>query len=181
VTQWTAGSVETVSFNLHNNHGGGYSYRLCKKAADPMDMTEECFNNGHLNFVGDTSIIDYRGAPGTTNLEIPAQSTTNRTFPAGSMWRKIPIPFCAWTSAPPIPGCLSGKQFDPPVKGTPVGYGPFKFDIMDQVQVPQDLEGDYVLSWRWDCEEFYPGQVWTTCANVHITSSGQTRPAAVSV
>jgi hypothetical protein len=170
VTQWTAGSVETVKFNLHNNHGGGYSYRLCKKPANPMDITEECFNKMPLNFVGNTSVIDYRGAPFKKNLEIPATSTTNGTFPAGSMWRKNPIPFCAWDTVPPVPGCPLGAQFKPPVKGTPEGYGPFPdFDIADKVQVPEGTEGDYVVSWRWDCEQFYPGQVWTTCANVHIS------------
>merc|ERR1711862_612870 len=61
VTQWKAGAVETVKFNLHNNHGGGYSYRLCEKPANPMDVTEECFQKMPLNFVGDVSMIDYRG------------------------------------------------------------------------------------------------------------------------
>ena len=27
-TTWRAGSTATVKFNLHNNHGGGYSFRL---------------------------------------------------------------------------------------------------------------------------------------------------------
>jgi len=169
VTQWTAGSIETVKFNLHNNHGGGYNYRLCKRPANPMDVTEECFQKMPLKFVGDVSKVDYRGI--RPNLEIPAISTTNGTFPAGSMWRKNPIPFCVWLTKGPSTHCPLGAQFKPPVKGTPEGYGPFPdFDIADQIQVPEGIEGDYVLSWRWDTEEFYPGQVWTTCANVHISA-----------
>merc|ERR1719335_1568202 len=127
-----------------------------------------------LKFVGDTSTIDYRGLK--RNLEIPAMTTSKGTFPAGSMWRKNPIPFCVWLTEGPATSCPLGAQFKPPVFGTPEGYGPFNFDIADQVQVPEGLEGDYVLSWRWDCEEFYPGQVWTTCANVHI-SSGPAPPS----
>jgi hypothetical protein len=152
---------------MHNNHGGGYSYRLCKKAKDPMEMTEECFQQLPLNFVGNTSTVDYHSTL-KKDLVIPAQSTTEGTFPSGSMWRKNPIPFCDWRSEGGGKGCPLGAQFKPPVKGTPEGYGPFPdWDLADQVQVP-DVEGDFVLSWRWDCEEFYPGQVWTTCSNVHI-------------
>jgi hypothetical protein len=41
------------------------------------------------------------------------------------------------------------------------------FSIMDRVIVPSDLEpGDYLLSWRWDCEETH--QVWQNCADVRI-------------
>merc|ERR1711904_493280 len=29
--------------------------------------------------------------------------------------------------------------------------------------------GDYILSWRWDTEEF--AQVWTSCSQIHITGS----------
>merc|ERR1712072_404066 len=67
VTEWTAGSVATVKFNLHNNHGGGYSYRLCKKPEDPMQLTEECFQKLPLDFVGNTSTIDYHD-PSKTDL-----------------------------------------------------------------------------------------------------------------
>ena len=76
-------------------------------------------------------------------------------------------------------GCPSGAQFVPPVKGTPEGYGPFAdWALADKVQVPNVPAGDYVVSWRWDCEEFYPGQVWNTCANVRITGSAPAPPPA---
>ena len=39
--------------------------------------------------------------------------------------------------------------------------------ITDRVRIPQGLApGDYVLSWRWDCEE--TAQIWANCADVVI-------------
>jgi len=39
--------------------------------------------------------------------------------------------------------------------------------IVDRVVVPAELPaGDYVLGFRWDCEE--TAQVWSSCADVHI-------------
>jgi hypothetical protein len=134
-----------------------------------MDLTEACFNKIPLDFAGNTSTVAYRSAA-RRDLVIPALSTTNGTFPAGSMWRKNPIPFCDWRTEGGGKGCPLGAQFRPPVPGTPEGYGPFPdWDLADAVRVPAGLEGDFVLSWRWDCEEFYPGQVWTTCSNVRIS------------
>ena len=38
---------------------------------------------------------------------------------------------------------------------------------MDEVEVPADLEeGDYVLSFRWDCEA--TPQIWNSCSNIKI-------------
>eukprot|EP00040_Diaphanoeca_grandis_P011897 m.60909 g.60909 ORF g.60909 m.60909 type:complete len:403 (-) comp22904_c0_seq1:338-1546(-) len=40
--------------------------------------------------------------------------------------------------------------------------------IQDTVLIPADLKpGDYVLGWRWDCEE--TAQIWQNCADVTIT------------
>jgi len=45
----------------------------------------------------------------------------------------------------------------------------FSFNMIDRVQIPVDLApGDYVLSFRWDCEE--TPQIWANCADVTITS-----------
>ena len=39
--------------------------------------------------------------------------------------------------------------------------------LVDRVKIPAWLPaGDYVLSWRWDCEE--TAQIWTNCADVTI-------------
>ena len=70
-------------------------------------------------------------------------TTTKGTTPKGSMWAKIDLP-------------------EPPKKSTVKGYM-FK----DVVEVPENLEpGDYVLSYRWDCER--TPQVWNSCANINI-------------
>jgi predicted carbohydrate-binding protein with CBM5 and CBM33 domain len=48
------------------------------------------------------------------------------------------------------------------------------FHIVDLVQIPTDLPlGDYVLSFRWDCEQ--TPQIWTNCADIEITESGTNR------
>ena len=42
------------------------------------------------------------------------------------------------------------------------------YSLVDNVVVPADLEpGDYLLSWRWDCEHTH--QVWQNCADVRLT------------
>ena len=70
-------------------------------------------------------------------------TTTKGTTPKGSMWAKIDLP-------------------EPPKTSTVKGYM-FK----DVVEVPENLEpGDYVLSYRWDCER--TPQVWNSCANINI-------------
>lgn len=51
----------------------------------------------------------------------------------------------------------------------------FDFGIVDRVKVPDLPEGDYVLSWRWDCE--MTKQIWSNCADVTIKHSGKnTKP-----
>ena len=58
---------------------------------------------------------------------------------------------------PPLPGLYGwGTNYKP----EPNNHWPFF--IIDRLQVPLGLPtGDYVLSWRWDCEQ--GAQVWTTC------------------
>lgn len=49
------------------------------------------------------------------------------------------------------------------------GFGKFiwGWSILDLAQVPSHLEaGDYLLSWRWDCEE--STQVWQNCADIQL-------------
>merc|ERR1719321_1413049 len=58
-TRWAAGSVVEVAWAMHANHGGGYAYRLCPNTGKSSDLTEECFQAHHLQFVGDTSWIQY--------------------------------------------------------------------------------------------------------------------------
>jgi len=83
-------------------------------------------------------------------------------------------------------GIANGTQFPPPL-GYPStlpddlylygfgnngaeGGGTFEFNIVDLLQVPSDIRvGDYVLSFRYDCEQ--TAQVWSTCGNIRILSN----------
>ena len=59
-------------------------------------------------------------------------------------------------------------QFPPQAEGYS-GFGKSIWDwsVLDKMQIPEDIEsGDYVLSWRWDCEE--STQVWQNCADITI-------------
>ena len=88
------------------------------------------------------------------------------------------------------PKCKMGTQFPPLAPGL-FGYGitdylaeseglslheisrftetlsTFNFSIVDQLKVPSHLTpGDYVLSFRWDCEQ--TNQIWASCSNIKI-------------
>jgi len=71
---------------------------------------------------------------------------------------------------PATPACPHGTMFD--AGWTPEGEGFLvgtsnAFSIVDEVQVP-NVPGEYVLSWRWDCEQ--TDQVWNSCADIVITN-----------
>lgn len=190
-TQWAKGSMQEVSWGIRANHGGGYAYRLCPKSAD---ASEECFQANHLAFASNQSWIQY-GSDTSNRTAINAVRVSEGTHPQGSQWTKNPIPACrgvpnGGVGTPECPGPL----FEPPLPGlfgyggaacTPVRAGAggyctlaqraywlekFNFNIIDQVTVPKDLkEGDYFLSFRWDCEQ--TAQVWTQCAHIKIVAS----------
>ena len=43
-------------------------------------------------------------------------------------------------------------------------------EIVDRVLIPADTApGEYVLGWRWDCEE--SNQIWQSCSDVTITAA----------
>jgi hypothetical protein len=47
------------------------------------------------------------------------------------------------------------------------GMAGLPYSIFDKVLIPSSIEsGDYLLSWRWDCEQ--SPQVWQNCADVKI-------------
>ena len=73
---------------------------------------------------------------------IPQDSvrTTTGTTPHGSEWTKINLP-------------KTNKRLE--------------WAFRDLVEVPESLEaGEYVLSFRWDCQQ--SPQVWNACANIHV-------------
>ena len=125
------------------NHHGGYAFRLCKlPVGGNSELTEECFQQNHLDFVGDYQqyVYDREWQNGTKVVEVPTMRTREGTFPPNSQWTKSPVPH------------HDGNR---------------GVHIFDSVAVPDHLEvGRYVLSFRWDCEE--TAQIWNVCANINI-------------
>ena len=195
-TEWVAGSVVEAGWMIGSNHGGGYLYSLC-----PADqpLTEECFQAHPLPFVGTSHVIRFLDSQ--AQIVIPAVQVSRGTMPAGSTWRRNPIPACNCDAGkacgvnktvpqqPAYPAyyrayadegaphpaatepCETGTQFAVPFER---GYGQHFFDyvprelwaIVDQLQLPKNVTGDYVLRWRWDTEQ--NPQIWTHCADVKI-------------
>merc|ERR1712000_387166 len=105
------------------------------------------------------------------------------TRPAGSTWRRNPIPPYREVDTQRR-GCPHGSGFPPPVPDVPALCGNTqagspsgpdvprelpndeKYIIGDELRVP-NKQGDYVLQWRWDCEESL--QIWTSCADITIS------------
>merc|ERR1712039_511791 len=145
ITTWTRDKAEPVYWSTGAGHQGGYAYRLCKiPSGGVTQITEECFNQGHLYFAGDTNWI-YAGMKPYSEHdyskweEVPAVITTEGTYPPGSEWTKINVE-----------------------KNKAKGWG-FK----DYVQIPEDIEpGSYILSFRWDSQA--TPQVWSNCANIEV-------------
>lgn len=201
---WSLGSEVEVAWAISANHGGGYSYRLCKSDGN---VTEECFQRNTLKFVGDKSWLAFSNG---TRIEFTNTKVTKGVHPAGSEWLMDPVPACRNGSmydscgAPVEPGpspgnrewqhqyfcyaaadggtsevCHGPTQFPEPVPGIS-GYGKvaWKWSIVDKVLVPSHLEaGRYLLSWRWDCEE--STQVWQNCADVTLVDGPAPAPAPV--
>ena len=176
-TEWKLGDVVEVAWGILVNHGGGYSYRLCRLSEETgrKGVTEECFQQTPLKFSGEKQWIQY-GDNETARLEIPAVRTDNGTVPVGSQWTKNPIPACVGQFGGLLDPhqCTQGTQFPQPGPGL-CGFGinilgtmkRFPFYIVDKVVIPEHLEpGDYVLSFRWDTEQGF--QVWNTCSNIRL-------------
>jgi len=98
-TVWKIGGQANVTWNVRNNHGGGYSYRLCP-ASEPL--TEECFQQHPLDFVQDQQAILFPDG----HLEaIKGVFINEGTTPKGSWWSKLPIPATGLG-----PRCLPGPN-----------------------------------------------------------------------
>lgn len=196
--KWKIGGQAEVTWQCENNHGGGYSYRLC-----PADqpITEECFRQHPLDFVEDGQGIIFKNG---TVLPIKGLFVTEGTEPEGSMWSRLPIP-ATWFGPRCLPGpndtdatpnaCESWEHANvdgecKPCPGTPgsdcsrcdngnkPSFTPpcdgcegntHSHGIRDLVKVPSDLPpGKYVLGWRWDCEA--TAQVWSSCSDIELVA-----------
>lgn len=192
---WYLGDKQPVAHSIGANHGGGYSWRLCPDAdltntTSPEDA-ENCFQRYPLPFADNKSTVQWRNG---SKKEIDAMTTSIGTFPAGSQWRRNPIPsteFCAatycncswldgtdkfWKDSdcpafqPPCDGCWGGVV---DATGGKSNSGHEDFSVFDTVLVPEDWqEGDYVLQWRWDTESLPHSQVWTNCADISVKKKG---------
>jgi len=141
-TTWTRGNTEAVYWTDMAAHEGGYAYRLCKiPLGGVTQITEECFNEGHLSFSGNTNWVYANMHPWSKHdysqwQEVPAVRTTEGTFPPGSEWTKVNV---------------AGKNWA----------------YKDYVNVPEDIEpGTYILSFRWDCQK--SPQIWSNCATIEV-------------
>ena len=191
--RWALGGEATVSWQIRNNHGGGYQYRLCP-AAEPL--SEACFQRTPLAFerhrqrlaLADGSFVAINGT-----------FVDEGTTPAGSTWAALPLPATwlgprcrgegcePWEDAivdgacepcPETPGsdCSrcdnDGRPSFPPfceAGGSSTCAGGYEGEaaVVDVLRVPADLPpGDYVLGWRYDCEA--TAQVWSNCADVTL-------------
>lgn len=190
-TVWTMGASAEVAWGMRYNHGGGYQYRLCPANAN---LTEKCFQQTPLDFDRTAQELMWRNG---TRLSIPGIFVDKGTWPPNSTWARNPIPridFDSRSSGQPanFSGCQrvakgqACRQFDPPCPGDHGWYSqPPKHNavdvvgecsgdwtlglIVDKVMVPTTIApGDYVLGFRWDCEE--TTQVWSSCADITIVS-----------
>jgi len=191
-TVWRAGDAVEVQWGIRYNHGGGYQYRLCPASETP---SEACFQRTPLQFVRDQQALVWKNGTrlaikgtwvdeGTTpagstwamnpipridfNSESSGQPAGskgcayNGTVVSGAKCRQFAPP-CAWDD---------GWYSQPGTKGSVDVEGACSGDwtggvVADKVQLPASLApGDYVLGWRWDCEE--STQVWSNCADVTV-------------
>jgi len=191
-TYWKTGGTAEVGWALSAQHGGGYSYRLCPKSEK---LTEACFQSNHLNFTSKNSTVRYHDGSKedfqipTANLitadgqhwrmnPIPGCSCDLGWGCGGKMSDVLNnshshvegevdlTPYAK--SGPATPACPHGTMFD--AGWTPEGEGFLigssnAFSIIDEIQVPT-TPGEYVLSWRWDCEQ--TDQVWNSCADITV-------------
>lgn len=100
------GGTAEVTWQVRNNHGGGYQYRLCPLPEGNFeDLTEECFQQHPLDFVQDEQAIVF---PNGSLLKLRPEQTTfvsEGTMPPGSTWSLMPMP-------PTLlgPCCIPGKN-----------------------------------------------------------------------
>lgn len=129
---WKIGGVETVGFALLANHGGGYSWRLCKKGGN---VTEECFQQNTLPFHGESSWLHYAevipsrddsGPLKFPKVEIPRVVVPGeQVHPKGSHWARNPIPGCNYCDQTKCGGLLPNtteKITIPPFDQLPENY-----------------------------------------------------------
>lgn len=147
---WTAGTTVTVASALYVNHGGGWSYRLCPKS---QNATESCFKSMPLKFVGSDAKAKFTDGREVT---IPVRRTPD------GIWTRNPIPAAKFGH-----NVSKGLEYEMPSGMDGAHPMSWDFSVVEQVALPSDLvPGEYLMSWRWDCEK--SAQVWFTCADITV-------------
>lgn len=152
-TAWVAGSNVKVANALYVNHGGGWSYRLCPKSSK---AEESCFQSSPLKFSGGDAVARFTDGREVT---VPMRRTPD------GIWSRNPIP-----AAKEGHDTSKGLEFEMPSGMEGAQAMSWDFSIVEELSLPADLvPGEYLLSWRWDCEK--SSQVWFTCADITVESA----------
>jgi len=202
-TYWKAGGTAEVGWAMSAQHGGGYSYRLCPKGQEiteacfqanhlsfsSKNTTVRYHDGSRKDFQIPTTNLISEGKHWRRNpnpgcaCDIGNKCTSSSTEAAPeaagvhSHVEGVVDTKAYATHGPATPLCPLGTMFDAGWEPTGMGFligGPTAFSIVDEVQVPSE-KGEYVLSWRWDCEE--TDQVWNSCADIVITDNVPPTPA----
>jgi len=154
---WTSGSIVEVATAVYINHGGGWSFRLCPKTEE---STEECFQHHALAFVGGAVLRFTNG----TELQLPARRT------ADGQWSRNLIPGKIGQHQGSSLLLGAGVQLEYPMPFDGLTANTWDFSMVEHLHVPVDVPaGEYLLSWRWDCES--SPQVWFSCADVIVSAA----------
>eukprot|EP00658_Telonema_sp_P-2_P085234 TRINITY_DN967_c0_g1_i1.p1 TRINITY_DN967_c0_g1~~TRINITY_DN967_c0_g1_i1.p1 ORF type:complete len:294 (+),score=26.75 TRINITY_DN967_c0_g1_i1:277-1158(+) len=156
-TIWPRGSVQEAGFGILANHGGGYSYRLCRLNGSRVD--EACFQRTPLRFNGHESEIrfDNRTWIYDKTMKVPAfpikrTTTQHGTWPVGSEWARIPIPSCNM--------CNQAEC------GTPVFP-----NTSAKFRSPLLLQLGYHQDWAYGGLEWFEQQVCAqSCSGINVTA-----------
>ena len=141
----------------------GYQYRIAP-ANGPLN--EEAFQKTPLEFVGQQS-LRWGGKYGKI-ISFNGTYIKSGTSPAGSTWVTNPIPRndVAQTGQGFPPKCDDPKMCSGMTDGASAIPN---LEIVDRVRIPDHLpSGEYVLGWRWDCEE--SNQIWQSCSDITISA-----------
>jgi len=169
---WEAGETGEVAWAPFANHNGVVGYRLCPREQVGQDSgnngtTEKCFQAHHLEFASKQTCVQCPTSDGSATSDRKCFDATDYTGKNGNIYRE--------TIAKKCKGGQSGPDFcngkiDYPCHSN----GNSNFSLVDQVRVPNLPEGNYVLSFRWDCN--LTPQVWTNCAEIKIIASASAAP-----
>lgn len=112
---------------------------------------------------------DAQAKCGSPLTPVPMNETGGKSSDAWDLQVNCYGACCGSSSSKKDGVCPDGTEFYPAVSGhSGFGKNVPEWSMMDRVVIPEDLEeGEYLLGWRWDCEE--STQVWQNCADLVLT------------